>query len=74
MSSVIWFTGPTGVGKTVLSRALREKLREKGCKVEILDGDEVRRKLYPEIGYIKKTRKMHNKVVINVVKLLSRTV
>ena len=43
-----------------------------GLKVEVLDGDEIRRKLYPDIGFSKEAREMHNRVVIHMAKLLSR--
>ncbi len=72
MNFVVWLTGPSGVGKTVLSRGLKEKLKELGYKVEIFDGDEVRRELYPDIGFSKEAREMHNRVVIHMATLLSR--
>ena len=72
MNFVVWLTGPSGAGKTVLSRGLKEKLKELGYKVEIFDGDEVRRELYPDIGFSKEAREMHNRVVIHMATLLSR--
>ena len=72
MSFVIWLTDPSSAGKTVLSQALKKKLREKGYKVEIFDGDEVRKEFYPDIGFSKKAREIHNKIVIHMAALLSR--
>jgi adenylylsulfate kinase len=72
MSFVIWLTGPSGSGKTTLARALSEKLKKMGYRVEILDGDEIRRSLYPDIGFSREAREMHNRVVIHMAKLLSR--
>ena len=72
MSFVVWLTGPSGSGKTTLARALSEKLKEMGYRVEILDGDEIRRNLYPDIGFSREAREMHNRVVIHMAKLLSR--
>ncbi len=72
MSFVVWLTGPSGSGKTTLARALASKLREMGYRVEVLDGDEIRRNLYPDIGFSREAREMHNRVVIHMAKLLSR--
>ncbi len=69
---VVWLTGPSGAGKTVLANKLKEKLLEKGYKVEILDGDEIRKTFYPGLGYSREEREMHNRVVIRMAELLSR--
>lgn len=69
---VIWLTGPSGAGKSTLARALEQKLKEMGKKVEVLDGDEVRKTLYPDLGFSDEARKLHNRVVIHMAKLLSR--
>ena len=69
---VIWLTGPSGAGKTTLANALASRLRELGKNVEILDGDEVRRELYPNIGFSREARELHNRVVIHMAHLLSR--
>jgi adenylylsulfate kinase len=72
MSFVIWLTGPSGAGKTTLANALAEKLSEMGFAVEVLDGDGIRSKLYPDLGFSEKEREMHNKVVIEMARLLAR--
>ena len=69
---VIWITGPSGAGKTTLARALEKRLKEMGLKTEVLDGDEIRKKLYPNLGFDKEARKTHNRVVIYMAKLLLR--
>ena len=68
----IWLTGPSGAGKTTLARKLAEKLAGMGFRVEILDGDEMRKTLYPELGFSREAREMHNRIVIHMAKLLSR--
>ena len=60
---VIWLTGPSGAGKTTLAKALAEKLQSMGYRVEVLDGDGIRSKLYPDLGFSKEEREMHNRVV-----------
>ena len=41
----VWFTGLSGAGKTALAVRLEEVLRQRGLKVERLDGDIVRQGL-----------------------------
>ncbi len=72
MSFVIWITGPSGVGKSTLAKALHEKLEEMGFNVEILDGDSVRSKLYPDLGFSREEREMHNRVVVHMAETLAR--
>ncbi|AFK22096.1 adenylyl-sulfate kinase [Pyrococcus sp. ST04] len=68
----IWLTGPSGAGKTTLAVKLAKKLREMGYRVEVLDGDTIRKTLYQNLGFSKEAREMHNRVVIHMAKLLSR--
>jgi len=72
MSFVIWLTGPSGAGKTTLANALCEKLSEMGLNVEVLDGDGIRSKLYPDLGFSREEREMHNRIVVQMAKLLAK--
>ena len=72
MSFVIWITGPSGSGKTTLVKALADKLRELNVNAEVLDGDGIRSKLYPDLGFSKEEREMHNRVVIQMADLLAK--
>jgi len=69
---VIWLTGPSGAGKTTLAKALAEKLQSMGYRVEVLDGDGIRSRLYPDLGFSKEEREMHNRVVTEMAKLLAK--
>lgn len=69
---VVWLTGLPGSGKTTIARILAEGLLKKGLSVEILDGDQVRRQLSPELGFSKEDREVHAKRVAYVSHLLSR--
>jgi adenylylsulfate kinase len=40
---VLWFTGLSGAGKSTTARALIERLQANGGKVELLDGDDLRK-------------------------------
>jgi len=69
---VIWFTGIPGAGKTTIGKKVYDILKQKGYKVEMLDGDEVRKWLSPEAGFTKEDRERHLRRVIYVSKLLAR--
>lgn len=68
----VWFTGLSGSGKTVLAMKLEEVLRDRGLKVERLDGDIVRKGLTSDLGFSKKDRDMNIERVTFVAKLLTR--
>ncbi len=70
--AVIWITGLPSSGKTTLARKLEHEFREMGKKVEVLDGDEVRRWLSPEAGFTRGDRERHLRRVAYVSKLLAR--
>jgi len=69
---VVWLTGLPASGKTTLARVLGRRLREMGWRVEVLDGDEVRRWLSPEAGFSREDRERHLRRVAHVSKLLAR--
>ncbi len=69
---VIWFTGLPGSGKTTVARLVVAELRQRGYKVELLDGDEVRRWLSPEAGFTREDRRRHLIRVAHVSRLLAR--
>ena len=48
---VVWLTGLSGAGKTTISRIAAKQLRESGYKTAVLDGDAVRAKLSPDLGF-----------------------
>jgi adenylyl-sulfate kinase len=69
---VVWLTGLPGAGKTTIAKAFEAQLRAEGTPVEVLDGDEIRASLSPELGFSPKDRELHNRRVIYLAKLLSR--
>jgi adenylyl-sulfate kinase len=52
----VWLTGRPCSGKTTLGVAVRDRLRQGGWNVELLDGDLIRRNLWPELGFSKENR------------------
>jgi len=68
----LWFTGLSGAGKTTLARGVEAVLRERGMKVEVLDGDIVRQNLSKGLGFSKEDRDTNIKRIGFVCKLLTR--
>jgi adenylyl-sulfate kinase len=69
---VVWMTGLSGAGKTTIALLLEEELRNRGLKVERLDGDVVREGLTRDLGFSAADREKNIERVTFVAKLLSR--
>lgn len=72
LGCVVWLTGFSGCGKTTIARLLEVELRKRKENVEVLDGDEVRQGLSPQLGFSAEERNLHNRRVIYLSKLLMR--
>ncbi|MDG5767756.1 sulfate adenylyltransferase subunit CysN [Balneolales bacterium ANBcel1] len=48
---VLWFTGPSGAGKTTIAKALERTLWDEGRRTMLLDGDQVRHGLNRDLGF-----------------------
>ncbi|MBQ04289.1 adenylyl-sulfate kinase [Candidatus Bathyarchaeota archaeon] len=68
----VWFTGLPCSGKTTVADVVAERLKERGYKVERLDGDIVRQGLTSDLGFTKQDRDENIKRVTFVAKLLTR--
>lgn len=68
----IWFTGLSGAGKSTICGLVEAELIKKGMKVEVLDGDIVRKQLSADLGFSKEDRKKNIERAAFVAKLLSR--
>jgi adenylylsulfate kinase len=69
----IWMTGLPGAGKSTLSVLVKARLElDHGRRVEILDGDEVRKGLSRDLGMSRADREEHARRVSYVAKLLAR--
>jgi adenylylsulfate kinase len=69
---ILWFTGLSGAGKSTLATHLTPILKAKGCRVEILDGDEVRENLSKGLGFSKEDRDTNIRRIGYVAKMLAR--
>jgi adenylyl-sulfate kinase len=68
----LWFTGLSGSGKSTLARGVETILRQRGMKVEVLDGDIVRQNLSKGLGFSREDRDTNIKRIGFVCKLLTR--
>lgn len=68
----LWFTGLSGAGKTTIAKLVAQQLRDRGNKVERLDGDIVRQSLTRDLGFSKEDRNRNIERVTFVAKLLTR--
>jgi adenylyl-sulfate kinase len=68
----LWFTGLSGSGKSTLANLVADELRDRGRRVEILDGDEVRTNLSKGLGFSKEDRDTNIRRIGYVCKLLAR--
>src|SRR5215467_1716677 len=68
----LWFTGLSGAGKTTITGLLETQLRERGSKLEILDGDVVRENLSKGLGFSKEDRDINIRRIGFVAELLAR--
>jgi adenylylsulfate kinase len=68
----VWFTGLSGAGKTTITTAIEKELRDRGCKLEILDGDIVRENLTKGLTFSKEDRDTNIRRIGFVAHLLTR--
>lgn len=72
IGATIWFTGLSGAGKTTISAEVAIKLRKRGLKVEVLDGDIVRQNLTRDLGFSRADRDENIRRIGFVAQLLTR--
>ncbi len=69
---VVWLTGLPASGKTTIANIVADKLRSIGYKVEVLDGDWVRKTINPDAGFTREERRRHLHRVAWIARLLAR--
>ncbi len=72
IGATLWFTGLSGAGKTTISLEVAKILRERGLKVEVLDGDIVRQNLTKGLGFSRADRDENIRRIGFVANLLTR--
>jgi len=68
----LWFTGLSGAGKSTIAEIVISQLRERGRRVELLDGDEVRENLSKGLWFSKEDRDTNIRRIGYVAGLLAR--
>jgi adenylylsulfate kinase len=68
----LWFTGLPCSGKSAVADRVAELLKDRGYRVERLDGDIVRQSLTRDLGFSKEDRDENIRRVTFVAKLLTR--
>ena len=71
---VVWLTGLSGSGKTTIARTVEEALKSMNRRcVVVLDGDEIRRHLSPDLGFSKRDRELNVERVAYLSHILFRS-
>src|SRR5919202_2429831 len=68
----LWFTGLSEAGKTTISEIVEHELKERGLRVEVLDGDIVRTNLSKGLGFSRDDRNINVLRIGFVANLLTR--
>ncbi|GHG46374.1 adenylyl-sulfate kinase [Streptomyces griseocarneus] len=71
VGATVWLTGLPSAGKTTIARALAERLRDEGRRVEVLDGDEIREFLSAGLGFSREDRHTNVRRIGFVAQLLA---
>ncbi len=70
-SAVLWFTGLSASGKSVIAMASQEELFNRGYQVTVLDGDNVRHGLNAGLGFSDEDRNENLRRVAEAAKLFA---
>ena len=67
---VFWMTGLSASGKSTIADAFEKTLHERGLRTYILDGDNLRRGLNKDLGFVEADRIENIRRVAEVAKLM----
>ncbi|MFE2070209.1 adenylyl-sulfate kinase [Streptomyces sp. NPDC059467] len=70
--ATVWLTGLPSAGKTTIARLLGDRLKTQGHRVEVLDGDEIRRFLSAGLGFSREDRNTNVQRIGLVSEVLAR--
>ena len=63
---VIWLTGMSGSGKTTIANGVFADLVNRGLKVKILDGDDIRNNTHTELSFTPKDIRINNDLIVKM--------
>ena len=69
-SALVWFTGLSGSGKSTLAHALENALHQRGVRVYVLDGDNIRTGLNRDLGLSPNDRRENIRRITEVARLM----
>jgi adenylyl-sulfate kinase len=69
--AILWLTGLSGAGKTTLAGAVADRIGA-ASRVEILDGEELRSRISPDLGFSKADRDANVRRIGFIARLLAR--
>ena len=72
-AAVLWFTGLSASGKSVIAMACQEELFNRGYQVTVLDGDNVRHGLNAGLGFSEEDRNENLRRVSEAAKLFAES-
>ena len=70
--ATVWFTGLPSSGKSTIAREVYQRLLDRGCATELLDGAEIRESLSRGLGFSREDREENVRRIGFVAKVLSR--
>jgi adenylylsulfate kinase-like enzyme len=56
---VVWLTSLSGTGKTTVARTVEDALKSMNRCVVVLDGDEIKKHLSPDLRFSRKDRELN---------------
>lgn len=71
--AILWLTGLSGSGKSTTANAIKRNLTGCGCKVTVIDGDNLRRGLCSNLGFSPEDRMENIRRAAEVAKLFYQT-
>lgn len=67
-TKVLWFTGLSGSGKSTIAEIVMLHLKKIGKSYEVLDGDEVRKRLHAHLGFSPEDIMENNRLIVELCK------